>query len=110
MGLFATGAQITAALIDAYVDGKYGGAGHSIDWDHFREGRVYFRDAALILAGGLTPDNIAMAIATAQPDGVDVASGVETTRAKKDPELMRRFVQNAGEAFGRLGGSEVASH
>jgi phosphoribosylanthranilate isomerase len=54
------------------------------------------------LAGGLTPANVATAIETSQPDAVDVASGVESSPGKKDPELVRRFVANARRAFANL--------
>jgi phosphoribosylanthranilate isomerase len=53
----------------------------------------------MILAGGLTPENVAEAIRTVRPVGVDVASGVETQKGIKDPVKVREFVQNAREAF-----------
>jgi phosphoribosylanthranilate isomerase len=57
----------------------------------------------VILAGGLTAENVALAIAAARPDGVDTASGVESSPGKKDPEKVRQFVTAAKEAFARLG-------
>jgi phosphoribosylanthranilate isomerase len=81
-------------LLDAAVDGRYGGTGRALDWSALRS----FAGECL-LAGGLTPDNVAEAVRVAQPWGVDVSSGVEFGRAK-DPDLIRRFlfeVQRADE-------------
>ena len=61
-------------LLDAYVKGKYGGAGHIADWE---QAASIARDTRIFLAGGLTPENIMPAIKQVQPWGVDVASGVE---------------------------------
>lgn len=66
-----------------------GGRGVSPDWG--RAARLA-RRVRLILAGGLTPDNVAAAIETVRPFGVDVASGVESSPGVKDPALMARFV------------------
>ncbi len=78
-------------LVDAKVNGELGGTGQSFDW-----GLVagLARARHLILAGGLTPDNVSAAVARVHPWGVDVASGVETPGdpRRKDLELMRRFV------------------
>jgi len=75
-----------------------------VDWNAVRDRtRLLQRHAVhLILAGGLTPDNVAEAIATARPDAVDVASGVESSPGKKDPAKVRDFVVAAKEAFTRL--------
>jgi phosphoribosylanthranilate isomerase len=86
-------------LVDAFVAGKFGGGGHTIDWEEFRDARSQFANIPLILAGGLTADNVARAIATARPDAIDVASGVESEPGKKDSELVRQLVQNARRAF-----------
>lgn len=82
-----------AILFDAYNARGWGGTGVTCDWEMAR--RV--RDIApqLWLAGGLTPDNVAEAIATVGPWGVDVCSGVESAPGRKDVALMRRFVAAA---------------
>lgn len=91
-----------AVLLDAYAPGSYGGTGQVVDWNVVRNERDLLMGLPVILAGGLTPENVAEAIATAQPDAVDVASGVETSPGKKDPDKVRRFVDEARRAFAEL--------
>ncbi|MEE3254886.1 MAG: phosphoribosylanthranilate isomerase, partial [Chloroflexota bacterium] len=79
-------------LLDAYVKGKYGGAGHIADW---KQAASIARDTQIFLAGGLTPENIMPAIRQVQPWGVDVASGIEIEPGVKDPQLMHTFISNA---------------
>jgi phosphoribosylanthranilate isomerase len=84
-----------AVLVDAHVAGLYGGTGQLAPWRllaDFRPG------VPLILAGGLTPDNVAEAVRLVRPYAVDVASGVESSPGIKDVEKMRRFIGNAREA------------
>ena len=81
-------------LLDAHVPGSYGGSGVTGDWDLARRASQRW---PVILSGGLTPGNVAIAIATVQPRGVDVSSGVETNKAK-DPEKIRAFVAAARAA------------
>jgi phosphoribosylanthranilate isomerase len=81
-----------AVLVDAYVAGQHGGTGRTAPWDllaAFRPG------VPLILAGGLTPDNVAEAVRRVRPYAVDVASGVEAAPGRKDVEKMRRFIANS---------------
>ena len=92
-----------AILLDAYRPGMHGGTGQVVDWHMVREQRDKLLGLPLILAGGLTPDNVAEAIATARPDAVDVASGVESSPGKKDSAKVRDFVAAAKEAFVKLG-------
>jgi phosphoribosylanthranilate isomerase len=81
-------------LLDTHMPGRYGGTGEAFAWE---------RAAALppqcvsrlILAGGLTPQNVAAAVRTVQPWAVDVASGVESAPGRKDPEKLRAFITNA---------------
>jgi phosphoribosylanthranilate isomerase len=89
----------SAILVDSYMPGQHGGTGRTAPW-HLLAG---FRPGVpLLLAGGLTPENVADAIRLVQPYGVDVASGVESEPGKKDVEKMRRFIHNAREAAARL--------
>ena len=78
-------------LADAYVEGQRGGTGRRIV-PILLEG---FERRHLILAGGLTPENVAEAVRTVHPFAVDVASGVERAPGKKDVTLMRRFIAHA---------------
>ncbi|HEX8156320.1 MAG TPA: phosphoribosylanthranilate isomerase, partial [Solirubrobacteraceae bacterium] len=75
-------------LLDAFVEGVPGGTGHTIDWELVRKQRLH---APIILSGGLTPDNVAAAIAAAQPFAVDVASGTELRPGVKDPAKLQAF-------------------
>ncbi|HRQ33322.1 MAG TPA: phosphoribosylanthranilate isomerase [Anaerolineales bacterium] len=77
-------------LVDASVKGLYGGSGVTADWDGAAE---FAKKYPLLLAGGLTPENVAEAIGRVKPWGVDVASGVESAPGKKDPSRMKAFVQ-----------------
>jgi phosphoribosylanthranilate isomerase len=87
-------AHADAVLIDTKVDGKLGGTGQILPWENFAQARSAARTSGrrLVLAGGLTPANVAQAIAVLQPDVVDVSSGVETAPGIKDHERMRAFV------------------
>ncbi len=83
-------------LLDAYAPGEHGGTGRTFQWDVARQvGTELGEGGFLILAGGLTPENVAEAVAAVEPDAVDVASGVETSPGKKDPALVRAFVAAA---------------
>jgi len=84
---------VSAFLLDAYVRGARGGTGASVDWDVARQAVALKRP--LILAGGLTPDNVADAVRTVRPYAVDTASGVEDEQGTKDHERIRRFIHNA---------------
>ena len=75
---------------DVFVyEGQVSGAGETVDWS-LAAGMA--GGGRMILAGGLTPDNVTAAIATARPWGVDVSSGVESQRGQKDIELIRQFI------------------
>ncbi|MCX5890736.1 MAG: phosphoribosylanthranilate isomerase [Deltaproteobacteria bacterium] len=79
---------VQAFLLDTYKKGQTGGTGATFDWDLARQAQGY---GPIVLAGGLTAANVAQAIKTAQPQAVDVASGVEAAPGKKDPEKLRAF-------------------
>ena len=81
-----------AVVLDAKVAGRLGGSGVRFDWDAVANALIPLRGrAALVLAGGLTADNIIEALDRLGPDVVDVSSGVESSPGVKDPERMRRF-------------------
>ena len=79
-----------AFLLDSYVPGKAGGTGETFNWDLAVEAAKFGRP--IFLAGGLTPENVAEAVRTTRPFGVDVSSGVEQSPGKKDAKKMRAFV------------------
>jgi phosphoribosylanthranilate isomerase len=82
-------------LIDAAVKGVYGGSGVTADWSAAAELTM---KVPLLLAGGLTPENVGEAVRQVKPWGVDVASGVESRPGVKDEAKMRAFVQAVREA------------
>lgn len=92
-----------ALLVDAYSPGEYGGTGETVSWPGLADFRKWMGEVPLILAGGLTPENVAEAIRTVRPHGVDVASGVELSPGVKCPRKMRLFVDNAKSAFDSIG-------
>jgi phosphoribosylanthranilate isomerase len=96
------GGRLDGVLLDAPASGAYGGTGRKADWSAIVDFRRWLGDTPLILAGGLTPDNVAEAIRIVRPAAVDVASGVESAPGKKDPAKVRDFVANALGAFDAL--------
>ena len=81
-----------AYLLDAFVKGKRGGTGRTLDWPLVQGAGQYGR---IILAGGLNPSNVAEAIAVVQPYAVDVSSGVEAAPGQKDHTLLADFIRSA---------------
>lgn len=79
-------------LLDAAQAGSLGGSGTAFDWSAV-SADARPRRSTFIVAGGLTPDNVAQAIRTFHPDVVDVSSGIERARGVKDPERMRDFAR-----------------
>jgi phosphoribosylanthranilate isomerase len=82
--------EAPAMLIDAAVKGVYGGSGVTADWTAAAE---LAKKYPLLLAGGLTPENVADSVKQVNPWGVDVASGVESAPGEKDAGKMSAFVQ-----------------
>ena len=89
--------DLVAALL---IEGEEGGSGRDFDHEALA-GLMPEIDKPVMLAGGLTADNVAEAIARVRPYAVDVSSGVESTRGKKDPQLIREFCEAVREADGR---------
>lgn len=83
--------DVDALLLDTYTAAQHGGTGQTFDWSLAVQAKSFGRP--IILSGGLTPENVREAIATVQPDAVDVASGVEQAPGRKDPEKLRRFIE-----------------
>jgi phosphoribosylanthranilate isomerase len=98
----AAGRPPDALLIDAATPGQYGGTGETLPWEMLADHPRWLGDTPLILAGGLTPDNVAEAIRIVRPHGVDVASGVESAPGKKDPVKVRDFIAAARAALDAL--------
>lgn len=93
---------LTPALPTRFLyEGALSGAGETADWG---EAATLARRGELVLAGGLAPSNVADAIARTRPFGVDVSSGVESSRGVKDPARIREFVSAARAAVARLAG------
>lgn len=81
-------ADAAALLLDAYEPGVKGGTGQTFDWDRIPAALA----GEIILAGGLTPDNVAEAIRRVRPYAVDVSGGVERDKGIKDPQKIKRFM------------------
>jgi phosphoribosylanthranilate isomerase len=94
---------VSAYLLDAYVEGALpGGTGASFAWELAARAKPY---GPIILAGGLTPENIDSAIAQVRPYGVDVSSGVERLPGVKDHQKIRHFITRAKAAVWEEGSS-----
>ena len=83
-----------ALLLDAYVEGEYGGTGQRFDWQMLPENL----SGHWILSGGLTPENVAEAVRIAGADAVDISSGVESAPGVKCPQKMAAFMAAVQEA------------
>lgn len=86
----------TTLLVDAADPARRGGTGTTVDW---AKAALLAKRRRIVLAGGLTPANVADAVATVQPYGVDVSSGVEEAPGVKDFDKVARFLRQAREAF-----------
>jgi len=83
---------VSAFLLDTYTPDVLGGTGQIFNWDIAIEAKQFGR---IILAGGLTPENIADAVKRVAPYAVDVSSGIESKRGKKDHKKMQLFIERA---------------
>ncbi len=96
--------KIFALLIDSQRNGFNGGTGVPFDWEAAKGPiQALGHSFPVIVAGGLTPLNVADALETFRPFGLDVVSGVEASPGKKDPEKVRAFVRAVREYDRRLG-------
>jgi phosphoribosylanthranilate isomerase len=86
---------VSALLLDAWVAESYGGTGHRCNWDL---AAAVAAKRKVLLAGGLSPENVAEAVRTVRPYGVDVSSGVESSPGCKDPQKVADFIRNAKAA------------
>lgn len=89
----ALGPEFEAYFLDSPTP-RHGGSGQTFDWTRARSAT-----APIVLAGGLNPSNVALAIETAEPWGVDACSGLESSPGHKDPEKVEAFVEAARRAF-----------
>lgn len=89
----ATVPESQTLVLDSAKDGRLGGTGTSFDWDRIPDLRRPF-----VLAGGLTPENVAAAITTVAPWGVDASSGLESERGVKDTGRVVAFIQEVKQA------------
>ncbi len=87
--------HVSGFLLDTYTPDKLGGTGMIFNWDIAAEAKQF---GPIVLAGGLTPDNVAEAVRHVKPYGVDVSSGVELEKGKKDLRKLELFIERAKSA------------
>ncbi len=87
--------RVAAYLLDSYRDGLRGGTGTTFDWHLAIVAKTFGR---IILAGGLTPENVAEAVKLVQPYGIDVAGGVEREKGIKDYAKLKKFITEVRRA------------
>jgi phosphoribosylanthranilate isomerase len=87
--------RVSAFLLDTFTPDILGGTGQIFNWDIAIYAKQFGR---IILAGGLTPDNVADAVGRVRPYAVDVSSGIESKKGKKDHKKMKLFIERAKEA------------
>jgi phosphoribosylanthranilate isomerase len=90
-----TSKRFDAVLLDSFAYGRCGGTGIVHDWELSKRVKQVIHPKPLILAGGLSPENVAEAVRTVQPYAVDVSSGVERQPGIKDYQKMIEFIKNA---------------
>ncbi|MEY2561925.1 MAG: phosphoribosylanthranilate isomerase [Verrucomicrobiota bacterium] len=85
-------------ILDSHAAGEFGGSGRTFPWDLAREFSVANPHLRVILAGGLTPENVVRAVEIVKPFGVDVTTGVESSPGRKDHRLLREFIAAASRS------------
>jgi len=88
--------RVSAFLLDAYAPDTLGGTGLMFNWDIAIEAKQFGR---IILAGGLTPENVQHAVRHVRPYAIDVSSGVEREKGRKDHEKLKLFIDRAKTAL-----------
>jgi phosphoribosylanthranilate isomerase len=88
--------RVSAFLLDAYAPDALGGTGLKFNWDIAVEAKQF---GQIILAGGLTPENVQQAVRHVKPYGIDVSSGVERNKGRKDHQKMKLFIERAKTAL-----------
>lgn len=92
--------QVSALLLDTWVANAYGGTGETFNWELAAS---VARQRPVILAGGLTQKNVALAIEAVRPYAVDVSSGVEAAPGRKDPQKVAAFIHAVKSATSTAG-------
>jgi phosphoribosylanthranilate isomerase len=98
------GVKLVGVIIDGATPGQFGGTGHAANWSVAAEYAALADVPPLILAGGLTAENVALAIAQVRPWGVDTASGVESSPGHKDTAKVTQFCAQARTALNAAAG------
>jgi len=88
--------RVSAFLLDAYAPDALGGTGLKFNWDIAAEAKQF---GQIILAGGLTPENVQQAVRHVKPYGIDVSSGVERNKGRKDHQKVKLFIERAKTAL-----------
>jgi phosphoribosylanthranilate isomerase len=115
---FRVGVDFPLSTLDKYLDafgflldgsraGQFGGTGSSTDWNVARRAAAAHR---IVLAGGLTPENVGAAIRSVRPYAVDVASGVESKPGKKDHAKLQAFIEEVRNAEQQLNAPRTGQH
>ena len=89
---------VSSVLLDSTARWSEGETRDPLEWTLARTIAAQSDPARVILSGGLTPDNVARAVTVVRPYGVDVNSGVESSVGRKDPDKVRRFIDEARRA------------